>query len=56
MTPFGKASLEITHLKNDDIKYKVKIKKAFVNVFKNVDQIVFCFKEFEVCRIIPLYL
>lgn len=56
VTTFGKASLEITHLKNDDIKYKVKIKKAFVNVFKNVDQIVFCFKEFEVCRIIPLYL
>lgn len=56
VTAFGKVSLEITHLQNEDIKYKVRIKKAFVNVFKNVDQIVFCFKEFEVCRIIPLYL
>ena len=56
VTAFGKTSLEITHLKNEDIKYKVKIEKAFENVFKNVNQIVFCFKEFEVCRIIPLYL
>lgn len=54
-TRFGKHYVHLSNPDIKDIEYKMPVTKVFMDVFKDIKEIVFCVIDFEVKDIIPIY-